>query len=183
MKFIKTAIPDVVLVEPKIYGDDRGYFWEVFSSGRFAKEGGISLPFIQDNQSGSRKGILRGLHYQIRHPQGKLVRAIVGEIYDVAVDLRTHSATFGTWVGYRLSAENKRQLWVPPGFAHGFYVLSEWAEVSYKVTDIYAPHWERTLLWSDPQVAIDWPLAEGGTPVLSQKDENGKLFSEIELFN
>ena len=182
MKFISTTIPDVLLIEPKIYGDKRGYFWEVFSAERFLKDGGVEYTFIQDNQSGSRKGILRGLHYQIKHPQGKLVRAIVGEIFDVAVDLRRSSPTFGKWVGYLLTAENKKQLWVPPGFAHGFYVLSEWAEVLYKVTDIYAPQWERTLLWNDPQVGIDWPIEEGEFPILSEKDQNGTLFADLEVF-
>lgn len=183
MKFIPTSIPDVILVAPKIYGDKRGYFWEVFSPSRFSKEGGIEYPFIQDNQSGSRKGTLRGLHYQIKHPQGKLVRAIVGEVFDVAVDLRKSSRTLGKWVGYVLSAQNKHQLWVPPGFAHGFYVMSDWAEVLYKVTDIYAPHWERTLFWNDPEIGIEWPIATDSSPLLSDKDKNGKLFSEIEVFD
>ncbi|HEY62195.1 MAG TPA: dTDP-4-dehydrorhamnose 3,5-epimerase [Anaerolineae bacterium] len=183
MKFVTTSIPNVILIEPKIYGDNRGYFWEVFSSKCFEQDGGIQFPFIQDNQSGSRKGILRGLHYQIKHPQGKLIRAIVGEVFDVAVDLRKSSPTFGKWVGYVLSAENKNQLWVPPGFAHGFYVISEWADVLYKVTDIYAPQWERTLLWNDPEIGIEWPIAADSSPVLSEKDQNGKLFSECEVFD
>lgn len=147
------------------------------------KELGLQEKFIQDNHSGSRQGILRGLHYQIRHVQGKLVRAVVGEIFDVAVDIRRSSPTFGQWVGITLSGENRHQLWVPPGFAHGFYVLSEWAEVIYKVTDYYAPEWEKTLLWDDPAIGIQWPLIDGMPPVLSDKDARGKPLGEAEIFD
>ncbi|MBN1667527.1 MAG: dTDP-4-dehydrorhamnose 3,5-epimerase [Anaerolineales bacterium] len=182
MEFIATQIPDVVRIEPKIFGDQRGFFVETYQLPRFVAAG-IAQPFVQDNHSGSRQGILRGLHYQIRQPQGKLVRASVGEIFDVAVDLRRHSPTFGQWVGATLSAENKHQLWVPPGFAHGYYVLSDWAEVVYKVTDYYAPEWERTIRWNDPAIGIDWPLVAGQDPVLSAKDARGCLLAQAELFN
>ena len=147
------------------------------------KEFGLPEKFVQDNHSGSRQGILRGLHYQIRQAQGKLVRAVVGEIFDVAVDIRRSSPSFGQWVGTSLSGENRQQLWIPPGFAHGFYVLSEWAEVIYKVTDYYAPEWEKTLLWNDPEIGIEWPLIEGKPPILSDKDARGKSLSEAELFD
>lgn len=181
MQFVSTDIPDVILVEPEIYGDHRGFFFEVYQRERFANAG-IDVEFIQDNHSGSVQGTLRGLHYQIKHTQGKLVRAVVGEVFDVVVDIRRSSPTFGKWVGYTLSAENKKQLWVPPGFAHGFYVLSEWAEVLYKVTDIYAPEWERTLLWNDPTINIAWPLIEGKHPRLSVKDQKGATLLEADLF-
>ncbi|MBE9480023.1 MAG: dTDP-4-dehydrorhamnose 3,5-epimerase, partial [Chloroflexi bacterium] len=144
MDFSPTSIPDVLLIKPQVFTDDRGFFLETFRSNEF-EQAGIAQPFVQDNHSGSKQGILRGLHYQIHQAQGKLVRALVGEVFDVAVDLRKHSATFKNWVGYHLTADSKDQLWIPPGFAHGFYVLSEWAEVTYKVTDYYAPEWERTL--------------------------------------
>jgi len=155
---------------------------ETYRSQRFV-EAGIPAQFVQDNHSGSRQGILRGLHYQIRQPQGKLVRVVVGEIYDAIVDLRRSSPTFGDWEGIQLSAENKHQLWIPPGFAHGFYVLSEWAEVVYKTTDYYAPEWERTLLWNDPQLAIPWPLVDGQAPSLSQKDMQGVPLQDAEIFD
>ncbi len=154
---------------------------ETYQANEF-KQAGICANFVQDNHSGSQKGILRGLHYQIAHTQGKLVRVIVGEVYDVVVDLRQSSATFGRWVGLSLSAENRQMLWIPPGFAHGFYVVSDWAEFTYKATDFYAPEWERTLLWNDPQLAIHWPVLDGLPPVLSTKDKMGKLLSEAELF-
>ncbi len=154
---------------------------ETYQANEF-KQAGICANFVQDNHSGSQKGILRGLHYQIAHTQGKLVRVIVGEVYDVVVDLRQSSATFGRWVGLSLSAENRQMLWIPPGFAHGFYVVSDWAEFTYKATDFYAPEWERTLLWNDPQLAIHWPVLDGMPPVLSTKDKMGKLLSEAELF-
>lgn len=182
MIFIPTTIPDVILIEPKIYGDQRGFFIETYHIQRFA-EAGIPDVFIQDNHSGSQRGTLRGLHYQIRHPQGKLLKVITGEVFDVVVDVRRSSPTFGHWVGTNLSAENKYQLWVPPGFAHGFYVLSEWAEVTYKVTDIYAPEWERTLIWNDPNLAIEWPIPPGEKPILSAKDTQGKSFAEADLFD
>jgi dTDP-4-dehydrorhamnose 3,5-epimerase len=182
MKFIPTTIPDVILIEPKIYGDQRGFFMETYQTQRYA-EVGILDAFIQDNHSGSQQGALRGLHYQIRHPQGKLLRVIAGEIFDVVVDIRRSSPTFGQWVGANLSAENKHQLWIPPGFAHGFYVLSKWAEVTYKVTDIYAPEWERTLMWNDPSVAIEWPIPPGEKPLLSAKDTQGKSLADADLFD
>lgn len=179
--FIATKIPGVMLIKSEIYKDERGFFQEVYHTDRFHK-GGLTYQFVQDNHAGSHRNILRGLHYQIKHPQGKLIRVVVGEIYDVAVDLRRYSLTFGRWVGEYLSADNKYQLWVPPGFAHGYYVLSEWAEVIYKVTDYYAPEWERTLLWNDSQIAIDWPIPEGQQPILSPKDELGLPLSQAELF-
>ncbi len=181
MEFICTSIPDVLIVEPKVFGDERGFFMETYHARLFAKEG-INATFVQDNPSGSRRGTLRGLHYQIKQAQGKLVRAIAGEIFDVVVDLRCSSPTFGKWEGTFLSAQNKRQLWVPAGFAHGFYVLSEWAEFCYKVTDYYAPKWERCLLWSDPAVGIKWPLIENQELVISAKDAQGKLLKEAELY-
>ncbi len=181
MQFSQTAIPSVILVEPKVFGDARGFFMEAYELQKFAR-GGITEAFVQDNQSGSHQGTLRGLHYQIRQPQGKLVRAVVGEIFDVAVDLRRSSPTFGHYVGEILTAENKRQLWIPPGFAHGFYVLSEWAEVLYKATDYYAPEWDRTLRWDDPHLGILWPLINGQPPTLSDKDARGRGLSDADLF-
>ncbi len=182
MKFIPTEIPDVVIIEPRVFGDARGFFMETYQEQLFA-ENGIRANFVQDNHSGSQKGILRGLHYQICHAQAKLVRVVAGEVFDVVVDIRRSSPTFGKWVGTLLSAENKLQLWVPEGFAHGFYVVSDWAEFMYKVTDFYAPEWERTLMWNDPQLAIDWPLVEGQAPLLSAKDVKGKTLKEAELFD
>jgi dTDP-4-dehydrorhamnose 3,5-epimerase len=181
MEFVPTNLPEVILLRPKIFGDERGFFLETYRLDHFI-EAGISAPFVQDNHSGSQQGVLRGLHYQIRQAQGKLVRVISGEIYDVAVDIRRSSPTCGQWTGAKLSAENKFQLWVPPGFAHGFYVLSEWAEVTYKVTDYYAPAWERSLLWNDPVLAIQWPLIDGRTPALAAKDADGKRLADAELF-
>ncbi len=179
MQFRPMAISDVLLIIPDVKGDDRGFFMEVFQSRKFS-EAGISAPFVQDNHSRSRQGVLRGLHYQINHTQGKLVRTIVGEIFDVAVDLRKSSPTFGEWVGTHLSAENKYQLWIPPGFAHGFYVLSDWADFLYKTTDFYAPEFERTLLWNDPDIGIQWPFLNGQSPVLSSKDQNGRSFKLLQ---
>ncbi|MFN7037858.1 MAG: dTDP-4-dehydrorhamnose 3,5-epimerase [Bellilinea sp.] len=181
MKFTPCCIPDVVLIEPRLFGDQRGFFMETYQQKVFA-EHGIAAQFVQDNHSGSRRATLRGLHYQIRQPQGKLVRVIAGEIFDVAVDLRRSSPTFGQWVGEILSAENKRQLWVPPGFAHGFYVLSEWAEVVYKASDFYAPQWERTLLWNDPAVGIEWPLLDGLELLISEKDRAGLPLAQAETY-
>jgi dTDP-4-dehydrorhamnose 3,5-epimerase len=181
MEFVPTALPDVVLIKPKVFGDQRGFFMETYREDRFSAAG-ISQHFVQENHSASARGVLRGLHYQLRQTQGKLVRAIAGEIYDVAVDIRRSSPTFGQWVGIILSAENKHQLWVPGGFAHGFYVLSERAEVVYKVTDYYAPEWERSILWNDPQIGIDWPL-NGVDPILSQKDAAGKPLADAEIFD
>jgi dTDP-4-dehydrorhamnose 3,5-epimerase len=181
MKFLPCRIPDVVLIEPRLFGDQRGFFMETYQQKIFA-EHGITAQFVQDNHSGSRRGTLRGLHYQIQQAQGKLVRAVAGEIFDVAVDLRRSSPTFGQWVGEILSAENKRQLWIPPGFAHGFYVLSDWAEVVYKATDFYAPQWDRTLLWNDPQVGIDWPLMDGADLLISDKDRAGLTLAQAETY-
>jgi dTDP-4-dehydrorhamnose 3,5-epimerase len=181
MQFEPTIIPDVYLVKPQVIGDSRGFFLETFRASEFGQLG-LPINFVQDNHSGSQRGTLRGLHYQIRQAQGKVVRAIRGEIYDVAVDLRRNSPTFGKWVGALLSAENHLQIWIPSGFAHGFYVLSEWAEVVYKTTDYYAPEWERTLLWNDPDIGIDWPLLPDYPPLLSTKDRNGKPFREAEVY-
>lgn len=181
MRFYPLAVPEVILIEVQVFEDERGFFLESFRKQMFA-EAGIQAEFVQDNHSGSVQGVLRGLHYQIKQPQGKLVRVLVGEVYDVAVDLRRSSPTFGHWVGIRLSAENRRQLWIPPGFAHGFYVLSEWAEVLYKTTDYYAPQWERTLLWNDPLLKIEWPLLDGRPPLLSPKDANGIPLTQAEMF-
>jgi dTDP-4-dehydrorhamnose 3,5-epimerase len=182
MKFSPTAIPDVVVIEVDVFDDTRGFFMEVYRADRMAAAG-IPGHFVQDNHSGSRKNILRGLHYQIRRAQGKLVRAVSGEIFDVAVDLRRSSPSYGRWAGEVLSADNKRTLWVPPGFAHGFYVLSEWAEVLYKATEYYSPEWERTLIWNDPAVGIRWPILAGGEPVLSSKDALGARLADAEVYD
>ena len=182
MKFIPTSLKDVILIEPNVFGDARGFFMETFRSDEFAAAG-IPTTFVQDNHSGSRQGILRGLHYQLRHPQGKLVRVIAGEIFDVVVDIRKNSPSFGKWDGFRLSDQNKCMLWVPPCLAHGFYVLSDWAEVVYKATDYYAPEWERTLLWNDPEIGIQWPLNDEVEILLSPKDLAGKPLSEAELYD
>lgn len=181
MKFTRLAIPDVVLIEPEVFGDARGFFTETWRADRFADEG-LPTSFVQDNFSRSTQGVLRGLHYQIRQAQGKLVRVTAGEVYDVAVDLRRSSPSFGQAVGTRLSASNKRALWVPPGFAHGFYVLSEIAEFSYKCTDYYAPQHERCLLWNDPEVRAGWPLVKGEVPRLSEKDAAGLPLQEAETY-
>ena len=175
-----TAIPDVLILQPKAFGDARGFFYESFNARDFAETTGLDVSFVQDNHSKSAKGVLRGLHYQIQHAQGKLVRVVQGEVFDVAVDLRKRSATFGQWVGVHLSAENHRQLWVPPGFAHGFVVLSESAEFLYKTTDYWYPEHERSLLWNDPAVGIDWPL--DGQPLLAAKDAAGKPLAQAEVF-
>ena len=180
MKFIPTPLPDVLLIEPKVFQDERGFFLESYQKKNFS-EAGIPFDFVQDNHSKSSQGVLRGLHYQIRQPQGKLVKVIAGEIFDVAVDIRKHSPTFGKWFGAYLSAENRQILWVPVGFAHGFYVTSLQAEVLYKATDYYAPQWERTIVWNDPAINIQWPVQDGYL-VLSPKDETGKLLSEAEVF-
>lgn len=180
MLAIKTTIPDLLIFEPKVFGDERGFFYESYNERDFRQATGTDSRFVQDNHSRSVRGVLRGLHYQIRQTQGKLVRCARGEVFDVAVDLRKSSATFGKWVGVRLSAENKRQFWIPPGFAHGFLTLSETAEVLYKTTDYYAPEQERTILWNDSELAIDWPLTEA--PKLSAKDQAGRAFREAEVF-
>jgi dTDP-4-dehydrorhamnose 3,5-epimerase len=181
MKFTSTELAEVILIQPKIFPDSRGFFLESYQKDRFS-EAGIHAGFVQDNHSASVKGVLRGLHYQIRQPQGKLVRVVVGEVFDVAVDLRRQSPTFGRWVGVTLSAEKKNQLWVPPGFAHGFYVTSEKAEILYKATDYYAPQWERSLLWNDPALGIDWPMVSGELPIMAEKDMKGALLSEAETY-
>jgi dTDP-4-dehydrorhamnose 3,5-epimerase len=184
MKITSTAIADVRVIEPKVFGDDRGFFFESFNQKAFEKAMGVIARFVQDNHSSSTQGVLRGLHYQIRQPQGKLVRVVRGEVFDVAVDLRRSSATFGKWVGERLSAENKRQLWIPEGFAHGFVVLSEAAEFLYKTTDYYAPEHERCLAWNDPALAIDWQLQGlGRAPSLSAKDAAGLALAQAETFD
>ncbi|HTI49404.1 MAG TPA: dTDP-4-dehydrorhamnose 3,5-epimerase [Planctomycetaceae bacterium] len=178
MQFHKTDIPGVILIEPKVFGDERGFFMETYHQPRFAAAG-IDLPFVQDNHSRSRKGVLRGLHYQLRHAQGKLVRVVQGEIFDVAVDARRSSPTFGRWFGAVLSDSNRRQLYVPPGFAHGFCVVSDSADVLYKTTDVYHPEEERSVLWNDPAIGITWPVKD---PIISAKDQEGKLLAEAECF-
>ena len=178
MKVTPCAIPDVLLIEPKVFGDDRGFFYESFNEREFQKATGLDLKFVQDNHSKSAKGVLRGLHYQVQQPQGKLVRVVAGEVFDVAVDIRPNSPTYGKWVGEILSAENKRELWIPPGLAHGFLVLSDSAEFLYKTTDYYAPVHERAIAWDDPTLAIDWPL-QGKAPLLSAKDAAGAAFKSI----
>ena len=180
MKVIETSIPEVLIIEPRVFGDERGFFYESFNAAAFDTATGIKRNFVQDNHSKSQRGVLRGLHYQIQQPQGKLVRVVAGEVFDVAVDLRRSSPTFGRWTGTRLSAQNQRQLWIPEGFAHGFVVLSETAEFLYKTTDYYAPEHERSLLWNDPEIGIDWPIEQA--PQLSAKDLAGKRLSEAELF-
>ena len=182
MKFLSTEIKQVLIIEPKVYEDDRGFFMETFRANLLA-ENGIPYQFVQDNHSGSKKNILRGLHYQIHHPQGKLVRAIRGEIFDVAVDLRRSSVTFGQWVGVTLSEANKKMLWIPPGFAHGYYVLSDWAEIVYKATDYYAPESDKSIVWNDPDIAINWPIPLCTEPLLSEKDRLGKRLKEAEVFD
>jgi dTDP-4-dehydrorhamnose 3,5-epimerase len=181
MKVITTALPEVLILEPQIFGDERGFFYESFNARRFAEATGVSREFAQDNHSRSVRGVLRGLHYQLQQAQGKLIRVSTGEVYDVAVDVRRGSANFGKWVGVHLSAENKRLLWVPEGFAHGFLVLSEHAECLYKTTDYYAPAHERCIRWDDAQLAIDWPL-DGLEPQLSAKDQQGLNLNEAETF-
>lgn len=182
MKVIKTEIPDVLILEPKVFGDDRGFFMETWHRQKFA-DAGIDYDFVQDNHSSSIKGTLRGLHYQIKQPQGKLVRVTKGEVFDVAVDLRKTSSTFGQWIGEYLSAENKRMFWVPPGFAHGFYVASEVAEFQYKCTDYYAPQHERCICWDDADIGIDWPLGGGDVPLVSEKDAQAQMFNTAEVFS
>jgi dTDP-4-dehydrorhamnose 3,5-epimerase len=180
MQVVQTAIPEVLILEPQVYGDERGFFFESFNQQKFEALTGVKADFVQDNHSKSAVNVLRGLHYQIQQPQGKLVRVVAGEVFDVAVDLRRQSATFGKWVGVILSAENKRQLWVPPGFAHGFLVLKEGTEFLYKTTDYYAPQHERCIRWDDPEIAIEWSLS--GAPALSAKDQLGLDFSKADVF-
>jgi dTDP-4-dehydrorhamnose 3,5-epimerase len=177
-----TSLEDVKILRPEVFGDDRGFFMETFRDREF-RENVKDVTFVQDNHSRSGKGVLRGLHYQIRQPQGKLVRVIAGEVFDVAVDIRKSSPDFGRWAGAVLSAENKDMLWVPPGFAHGFYVMSDHAEFLYKCTQYYAPEHERVILWNDPAIGIDWPLSGSDRPLLSSKDENGVLLENAEVFS
>lgn len=180
MTIIPTTIPDVLIFEPKVFGDERGFFFESFNERIWRNLTGLDVRFVQHNHSRSTAGVLRGLHYQIQNPQGKLVRVIAGEVYDVAVDIRRSSATFGCWFGTRLSAENKRQMWVPAGFAHGFCVTSASAEFLYLTTDYWSPEYERCIAWNDPHLAIDWPLS--GEPAVSLKDSQGSPFRQAELF-
>ncbi|KDB08758.1 dTDP-4-dehydrorhamnose 3,5-epimerase [Burkholderia sp. lig30] len=180
IKVITTALPDVKLIEPNVFGDARGFFFESFNARDFAEQVGVSAPFVQDNHSRSAKGVLRGLHYQIEHAQGKLVRVVSGEVFDVVVDLRRSSPTFGKWAGCVLSAENKRQMWVPPGFAHGFVVTSEFADFVYKTTDYWYPEHERCLLWNDPDVGVEWPVS--GEPLVAEKDAAGTLLRDAQTY-
>lgn len=180
MNIIPSSIPDVLIIEPKVFGDERGFFYESFNERIWRERTGLDVRFVQHNHSRSAGGVLRGLHYQIQHPQGKLVRVIAGEVFDVAVDIRRGSPTFGKWVGMRLSAENKRQMWVPEGFAHGFCVTSDHAEFLYLTTDFWAPEYERCIVWNDPDLVIDWPLA--GEPTVSDKDRAGTLLRDADLF-
>lgn len=180
MKIISTRIPEVMIIEPTVYGDERGFFFESFNEKKFKELTGVDTHFVQDNHSKSVKGVLRGLHYQLQQTQGKLVRVVAGAVFDVAVDIRKSSPTFGQWVGVELSADNKRQLWVPPGFAHGFVTTSDSAEFLYKTTDYWAPEFERSILWNDPAIGIDWQL--DGEPQLSGKDKVGALLADAEVF-
>ena len=180
MQIHTTKIPDLLIIEPKVFGDDRGFFYESFNARRFAELTGVSKNFVQDNHSKSAKNVLRGLHYQIQQPQGKLVRVIAGEVFDVAVDIRKSSPSFGQWVGITLSADNNRQLWIPEGFAHGFVVISASAEFLYKTTDYWMPEHERSILWNDPVIGIKWPI--DAEPILSGKDMAGKLLEDAEVF-
>lgn len=182
MKATRLHIPEVILIEPNVFKDPRGFFMETYQAEKF-RDIGIEESFPQDNHSGSVQGTLRGLHYQLRQVQGKLVRCVAGEVFDVAVDIRRNSPTFGMWAGARLSAENRHMLWVPAGFAHGFYVLSDWGELVYKATDFYAPEWDRTILWNDPDIGIDWPLLPGKELILSEKDRRGIPLAEAECFD
>ena len=177
---INTDLPEVLILEPKVFGDDRGFFYESFNQNDFTRATGLDVSFVQDNHSYSQQGVLRGLHYQIQHAQGKLVRVTKGAVFDVAVDLRQSSPNFGRWVAVELSAQNKRQVWIPPGFAHGFVVTSEDAEFLYKTTDYWSPQHERCVLWNDPRLNIPWPLK--GEPIVAQKDADGKLFAEAEYY-
>lgn len=181
MKVIQTEIPDVLIIEPKVFGDERGFFYESYNKKQFEEATGIKREFVQDNHSKSSRGVLRGLHYQVKQPQAKLVRVVSGEVFDVAIDIRRSSSSFGQWVGARLSAENKRLFWVPEGFAHGFVVLSETAEFLYKTTDYYAPEHERCIRWDDAELAIDWQIND--EPLVSKKDGEGLLFSKAEIFD
>ena len=178
-----TALPEVLILQPQVHGDARGFFFESFNQRDFAQATGVHMPFVQDNHSLSRRGVLRGLHYQLQRPQGRLVRVVAGSVFDVAVDLRRSSPNFGRWVGEVLSAENKRQIWIPPGFAHGFFVLSDSAEFLYKTTDYYAPEHERSLLWNDPDIGIAWPLENGQAPLLAAKDAAALPLAQAECYD
>lgn len=182
MQIIDTKLASVKILEPKVFGDDRGFFLESWNQNTF-EDNGLPTRFVQDNHSRSARGVLRGLHYQIKQPQGKLVRVTQGEVYDVAVDMRRSSSQFGQWIGVRLSESNKRQLWVPPGFAHGFYVLSESADFQYKCTEYYAPEFERSLLWNDPAVGVEWPIIDGTQPQLASKDAAGETLAQCDCFD
>ncbi len=181
MRVSPTAMPDVLVIEPEIFGDERGYFYESFNYQRWLRNTGIECDFVQSNHSRSIRGVLRGLHYQVKQPQGKIVRVVVGEVFDVAVDLRRSSPYFGKWVGAHLSAENKKQIWIPEGFGHGYLVLSDAAEFLYRTTDYYAPEHERCIIWNDPDISIDWPV--DGEPLLSTKDTSGMLFKDAETYS
>ena len=183
MNVIRAAIPDVLILEPKVFSDKRGFFLESYNKRGFRAATGLDIEFVQDNHSRSTKNVLRGLHYQIRQAQGKLVWAVIGEIFDVAVDLRKSSPTFGQWAGFRLSAQSRNMAWIPAGFAHGFLVVSQEAEVLYKTSDYYAPEHERTLLWNDPDLGIDWPMGAVTAPLLAEKDKNGLALRSAELFD
>ncbi|MGH8762952.1 MAG: dTDP-4-dehydrorhamnose 3,5-epimerase [Nitrosospira sp.] len=182
MRAIPTSIPDVLIIEPRVFGDSRGFFLESFNQKNFNQVTGLDVNFVQDNHSRSAKDVLRGLHYQIRQPQGKLVRVVRGAVFDVSVDIRKSSPTFGRWVGVELTEDNYRQVWVPPGFAHGFYVLSDSADFLYKTSDYYIPDFERSLAWNDPAVAISWPISNGAPPIVSDKDRQGARLADAEVF-
>lgn len=182
MKVTPAAIPEVLVIEPKVFGDARGFFLESFNQRTFNQITGLDVQFVQDNHSHSQQGVLRGLHYQIQQPQGKLVRVIRGDVFDVAVDIRRSSPTFGQWAGVRLTEKNHHQLWIPPGFAHGFYVLSEYADFVYKATDYYAPEFERCIAWNDAGIGIRWPVAGSMQPVISDKDRKGVALADAEVF-
>lgn len=183
MKAIQTSVAEVLIIEPKVFGDSRGFFFESFNQKNFSDVTGLDVHFVQDNHSRSTKGVLRGLHYQIRQPQGKLVRVVRGAVFDVAVDIRRSSPAFGQWAGVELTEDNYRQLWVPPGFAHGFYVLSDSADFLYKTTDYYNPELERGLLWSDPGISVSWPIEAGTQPIISAKDMNAARLDDAEVFD
>jgi dTDP-4-dehydrorhamnose 3,5-epimerase len=183
MNVISTSISEVLVIEPKVFGDSRGFFFESFNHKNFNQVTGLDVKFVQDNHSRSVKDVLRGLHYQIRQPQGKLVRVVRGQVFDVAVDIRRSSPSFGQWVGVELTEDNYRQLWVPPGFAHGFYVLSDTADFLYKTTDYYLPDLERSLLWNDPTVAVSWPIQADVSPIVSAKDKIAPKLTDAELFD
>lgn len=182
MKVSCTSIPDVLIIEPRVFGDSRGFFFESFNQKNFSQATGLGVNFVQDNHSRSVKGVLRGLHYQVQHPQGKLVRVVSGEVFDVVVDIRKSSPTFGRWVGVELSEDNYRQVWVPPGFAHGFYVLSKSVDFLYKTTDYYVPTFERSVVWNDPEIAISWPVGAGTQPIISAKDAKAPRLADAEVF-